>query len=385
MFSFSRLRERPVLVADIGDGSVGVSLVMFGKEGPAEVIASKRVTLSIEERTRDQAAAGISQILETSVAALIAGDAQEKHGIRTPHAIYATLRAPWTRFRTAKTGESFDAPQTITKEIIVGLAKKALVGNSELDRGNMLEAGVMQVFLNGYPTGRPLGKRAKNISVVAFESDIDPNIRASVIGIFGKLLPGRTPILRSGMHALLTVMHEHLTDIHRCLLIDIGGSTSACAVVRKEAITQYATVPEGIMTILKRVSAGGLPEEMLSLLRMLATDSCSTSACDSLKDSLAKAEPELVRAFGEVFASLATARRLPNICVLTSPSELTPWLHSFFSRIDFSQFTATTQPLIVETVTSEHLSDAIHWKPGIVSDAGISIASSYVDLLERSA
>jgi hypothetical protein len=156
-------------------------------------------------------------------------------------------------------------------------------------------------------------------------------------------------------------------------------------IIRKDGITQYAVAPEGLSTLLKRVTQGGLPEETLSLLRMLSTDACSTTACKSVKDSLAKAEPELVRSFGEVFASLSATRKLPNACMLAAPAELTPWLQSFFERIDFSQFTATTQPLFVETLSPEHLLDTVHWKPGVTPDAGIGIATSSVNILTHAA
>lgn len=380
MFS-KRSAGKPVLVADISDGSIGVSMVALA--GPAaEVLLSMRATLPMEDRSKEQAAAAVIKLLEETSTKLLAASAPDGTKIASPHAVYVVMRAPWTRFRTTSADERFPEARAITKEAIADQAKKALAVPSELDRNSILEAGVLQVFLNGYPTANPLGMRAKSINVVAFESDIDAGMRSSIVSVFGKLLPDRAPSFHSGMRSLLTVMHEHLPDIHRFLLIDIGGTQTSCAVVRKDAVTQYAAANEGLTTILKRITQGGLPEETLSLLRMLATDACSTSACQAVKDSLAKAEPELVRAFGEVFTTLAATRRLPNACMLSAPAELTPWLQGFFERIDFSQFTATTQPLLVETLSPEHLLDSVHWRTGVVPDAGLGIAASSVNILE---
>jgi hypothetical protein len=379
MFSVSRLQGKPVFIADIEDGSVGVALVTLAKGAAAEVHSSIRATLPIEERTTEQSAAAILQLLETTIGKLMGAHPS------VPHAVHVVLRAPWTRFRTTKAEETFAEARVITKDMIAELAKKALAAPSELDRGNILEAGVMQVFLNGYPTSAPLGKRAKSISLVAFESDITPAMKTGIVGVLGKAFPGRTPSIRSGMRAILTVMQEHLPDVHRFLLLDIGGTMTSCAIVRKESMTQYGTAKEGLSTILKRVAPAGLPEETLSMLRMLSTDACSTAACQTLKDSLARAEPDLVRAFGEVFAAMAATRRLPNAALLSAPAELTPWLQGFFSRIDFSQFTATTQPLTVETLSPEHMIDTVHWTPGISPDTGIGIASSSVNIIEYSA
>lgn len=368
------------MVADIGDGSLGLSLVLLSGT-IAEVVISMRATLPIEERSHEQSTVAIAKLLEETLTKLLAANAPGGAKPAAPESIYAIIRSPWTRSRTAKAEEAFPETRSITKDAIAEEAKKALSQPSELDRANILEAGVLQVFLNGYHTHDPLNKKAQSISVVAFESDLDAALRSSIVEVFGKLLPGRTPVFHSGMRALLAVMHEHLPDAQRFMLLDIGGTTSACTVVRKDAITQHAVVTEGLTTLIKRVAPTGLPEETLSSLRMLASDTCSTAACQAIKDSLAKAEPELVRAFGEVFASLAANRRLPNAAILSAPSEMTPWLQGFFSRIDFSQFTATTKPLVVEPLSPEHFLDTVHWQTGVTPDTGLGVAAAAVNIL----
>ena len=100
---------------------------------------------------------------------------------------------------------------------------------------------------------------------------------------------------------------------------------------------------------------------------------------------LGRAEPELVRSFGEVFATLAAKQRLPNALLLSAPVELTPWLQGFFARIDFAQFTATTQPLAVETLSPEHLSELVQWDEQATPDTGLGMAASYVHILAAEA
>ncbi|MEK7509317.1 MAG: hypothetical protein AAB605_01235 [Patescibacteria group bacterium] len=379
MFSIKRGVGKPVLIVDIGDGSVGVSLVTLGHT-PVQVHASTRATLPFEDRTHEQILAAITNLFKDTAEKFL--KTYREKGGTAPSAAHVVLRAPWTRFRTARADGAFEKEQTITKDVIARFAKQALAQPSELDRSSILEAGVMQVFLNGYPTGNPLGKHASSISVVAFESDIDPAMKRAITDEVAALLPDRPLSLHSGLRALLIVMQEYLPELQRFFLIDLGSATTACAVVRRDAITQYAAASEGLATILKRVASGGLPEETMSLLRMLATDTCSSSACEALKDSLARAEPDLVRAFGEVFTSLAGVRRLPNATILVAPLELSQWLHGFFSRIDFSQFTTTTQPFIVETLTPEHLRDSVSWGKEGVPDTGIATAAFSVQLMQ---
>ncbi|HEV8592155.1 MAG TPA: hypothetical protein VGQ55_08635, partial [Pyrinomonadaceae bacterium] len=311
MFSQGTRTSGSVLIADIDDISVGVSVVERSAEAPVTICVAERMQLGVEDRSQTQSAAGISQLLEQCMDAVLKtyAGADAKHTPKSPSEIYCILRSPWTHFRTAQFEEKYQAPATITKDVIAALAKKALETPSQLDRSNILEAGVMQVFLNGYPTANPLGKKATRAMAIAFESDVNPEIRRAITDVCGKVLPGRTPIIHSGMRALLTVLHEHIPDIHRYVIVEIGGSVTDCSVIRKESVSQFAEIKEGSRTILKRVAKDGLPEEVVSQLRMIATDTCSSEACKNVKDALAASELDLAKSFGDAFGTLATARR----------------------------------------------------------------------------
>lgn len=374
-----------VLVADVEDASVGVCIVQLAFRGPAVVLAAERMRLPIEERSSDQSVVAIVQTLEQCVDTVLKKYAgtDAKLSPKPPHDVYAIVRAPWSRYRTASASEKYQEARTATKEMIASLAKKALVQPSELERTSILETGVMQVFLNGYLTRNPIRKKATIISAVAFETDINAKLKEGIIGVFGTFLPGRTPLIFSGTSALLTVLNERMPDIHRYVILDVGGSVTSCSVVLKESVSQSTIVPEGLTSVLKRVSAGGLPEETMTQLRMLSSDTCSTDTCRALKDALARAEPDLTKVFGEAFAKLASKRRLPNAAILSAPVELSPWLQGFFTRIDFSQFTATMQPFTVEPMTAEHLHDVVTWQSNTLPDTGLSIAAGYVNILEE--
>ena len=90
-----------------------------------------------------------------------------------------------------------------------------------------------------------------------------------------------------------------------------------------------------------------MPEETLSMIRALETDSCSNDECRRIADALVQTEQRLTRAFGERLSLLAAPRRLPNTLVLLAAEEILPWLSEFFGRIDFAQFTTTTLPFSV--------------------------------------
>jgi len=373
----SKRHKGTVLIADVDDASVGVALVELGAR--ARVIRSQRALLPIEQRSPDHSASAVAQLLGDSLEKVVTAHAADP---KAPAIVgsYAVVRSPWIRFRTAQAEEEYESPTTITAPIIAELTKKALQQPSDIDSANRLESGVMHVYLNGYATGSPMGKRVTRAAVTAYESSIVPDAKRIVSEALLKTLPGREPVLRSSTSALLGVAAEYMPETQRSVLIDVGSSTTQCAVVLRESVTQTAMLSEGLATILTKIGDGKFPEQTLTQLRMLATDTCATDACKSLKDALARLEPELAKTFGEVFAKLSTERRLPNTVLLSAPAELSSWMAGFFSRIDFSQFTATLQPFTVELLTAEHISEGVEWV-GIQPDTGLGIAAAYVNIL----
>ena len=112
-------------------------------------------------------------------------------------------------------------------------------------------------------------------------------------------------------------------------------------------------VPQGLRTSLTRVDPKRVAEETLGLIRMLSRDSCEGAACESIQRAMATAEPELAKLFGEALGGLASGRRLANTLVLSANPDIVDWMRQFFSRLDFTQFTATTLPFTVSVLEKE--------------------------------
>lgn len=364
-------RREGKVVCIVSVASDGASLCFAHvPKGAPRIIYTKRTLLSLEDRSDEQARTAVVQLL----------DALLKEAVNrfVPESIHIVVHAPWSTFRTVSGSASFDKERTITKALIEETARNVLGTIEEKDA----EAGVMRVFLNGYPTARPVGKRARQIETVVFGGSVMPEMRSALEHVVGTYFPGRKMFFRTGARVLLSVIHEYAPHMSRYVTLSMRG-TSECIVVRHETETQYATAPEGLLTILKRVAPQGLPEETLSLIKMAELDTCSTDACARIKEGVARAEPELVRAFGDMFATLANVRRVPNDMLLFAPPELAPWLSHFFSRMDFSQFTATIQPFSISLVSPEDMNAFVSFETGVAPDITLGIAAAAVHMFEQ--
>jgi hypothetical protein len=370
-----RTREKIIAVADIGSGSAAVAILALHPDKPAAVLAASRSVLPIEERTQEATIAGIgAHLAKSGEDAQKAYAARAGKGMKSVGSLLCVMRAPWSRSRVVQASSVFEHETLVTGELIAGLAQQALAGERELDRGNFLEASVVRVELNGYPTGEPEGKYAREAEVFALASDCDPRIRAEVEASLQVVFPHLSPLFRSGTRALVSVVRERDDRDNSSFIVDMASEATTLTVIRDGVMQDHRTIPEGVRTILKRVSASGMPEETLSLMRMLARDQCSQPACDDLRASLARVEPEFVRVFGEAMGKSASGRRLPDALLLIVNPDMAPWLSKFFSRIDFTQFTLTAQPFAVEALAPADFARWVLPESGVTLDSGIALS-----------
>lgn len=374
---------RAVAVADIGGGSAGVAIVEPSPGGPIKILASERSTLPFEERSADATIAGaLSNLQEAAAKALAAYSARKDKTSSNIGSAYAVIRTPWANSRTIRSSKRFTEETVIEPQMIGELGQTALKEMGVAGQANVFETTVVRVELNGYPTARPKGKKAHEIAVSLLASACEPRIRTGVSDALTKAFGCPPPTLRSGTRALLSVLHESAVLPKDCFVVNMTSLGTSLVVVRKGVVGESATVAEGTHSILKRIGGDKLPEETLTLMRLLALDQCENESCEAIKTSIAKAEPELVKVFGEALGKISAPRRIPNSLVLAAPQDISPWLSQFLSRLDFSQFTVTTKPFSTRSLNSRDLDELITYAPGAKLDPGLSVASALVNIEE---
>lgn len=369
-------KTQTVVVADIDGGSAGVALIHVRSGSPAEVVAAHRVTLPHEERDAQQAVTQILQALRSAAekTAALYVKTEKPQAVRKA---YAIVHPPWTHSKTVVREAWYEKETVVDTSAISGLAREALAERDGLDANNLIEASIIRTELNGYPTAEPKGKRAEHLRVCVLMSDCDPTLRAGVPEALGASFATPTAILRSSARALLGVANRGAHPSDR-LVVSVTGNATECVVVCEGAITDQAVIHEGLRSIIERVAAGKMPEEVQALLRMAAGDACTNAECEALNRSLAAFEPELVKKFGEIFGKLAARKKLPNTLVLSAHPDAMPWFVQFFAKIDFGQFTRTSRPFDVEKLEADLTSD-LSYAPGVAPDAGLAAASVLVN------
>lgn len=377
MFGFRpHAKRETVAVVDIDSGSAAVAIVALESGQPATILSYHRQSVSIAERSDEAIADTIAGALETA-----AREATDPAAPR-PSAVYVFFHAPWARSQVVHAVQAYDHDIKITEAIIADTGKEAIRASGR-DPRSFFETSVVRVELNGYPTAHPIGKMAHRVSASALTSIADPALLRRIDDALARAFPDTTRIVRSGARAQVAVSNDLSGRLGDTVIIEIGQEATSLLVVRRGVLDAEGLLSEGTNGILRRI--GGSPEETLSTLHLIGKDLCDSATCESMNVSLARIEPDLVRLFGEAFAELVRARRLPNRLMLLTHPDMSHWLASFFARIDFSQFSVTSQPFDTVAIEPADIAHLVAADSKLEPDVSLLTAAACVHLEQRRA
>lgn len=343
-------REEIIAIVDIGPGSARAALISLNSSG-VHVHVQTYSLISIETETPEHSIATIADRVDDVCKRLLERGALK--GI-TGHikSVYCVVHAPWSHSTTARKRIDFDTETRIHESHISAVAKDILADMKSLNREALMETAVIRTWLNGYPVEHPEGKPAHSLVVSAIVSEIDQTVQKNAEAAIHRAFPSSVIEWRSAARVMQVTLGSLYREDENYLAIDMGMDATHLISIRDGFPVAERIVPHGLRTILARVDTTRVAEETLGLIRMLSRDACEGSACEAIRKSMALAEPELAKIFGECFGGLAVERRLANTLILSASPDMVDWMKLFFSRLDFTQFTATTLPFAVSVLES---------------------------------
>lgn len=343
----------------------------MSESGPALVEAAARAEFSPSK--------GVASSKTDLASALptLAESLREKADLASISELLLVMHAPFVRVFGGHARTTFPEERIIRDEDIRALSQASLKDMAGLDASRFFEGGVLAVYVNGYPTDRPRGKRGVELAISALGSDVDTAVHQTIQNALGSIFPGRKPKERSATRVMARVVHALVPDAGSYVSVDVGSDATDITVFKESEVSRHASVPEGVRTILARLAATGLPEEARSLLSMSMNDECAESSSDALATEFAKAEAELTRSFGEAFTALATPSKMPSTMLVSAHPALAPSLERFFARLDFGQFAAAAEAFTVTILNADHLKRLVTFAPGAHKDSGLALSAAY--------
>lgn len=349
---FALSRARTIAVVDVESGHIGCAIISLASKR-ATVLAHARSKMTLEVRDVDHARARLAEEITEAIALASAAPSLKAAGTHVSE-VRVVLRAPWAQSRIVAAKAASEKDMLIKATHVAKLLDTALASAS-IDRAQLFEAQPLSVFLNGYPTLHPEGRRAHTVDLYAIASAADPGAGTSIQEAVHRGFPAArvTFISAARVNAQLLPKLEVPSD---CVVVDFGVQATQLSVLRGGILAGERIVLDGLASVIAKVHGARPPEEMRSLFRMLARDACADEACTALQQALSAGEPEMVKLYAESFAAFAEVKRLPQTLVLLAHPDVAPWLEHFFGRIDFTQFTSGSMPFTVRVIQSDECS-----------------------------
>jgi len=370
--------EKHVAIFDVGSGSIAGGLATVSKGGAAKVYFSQRSLLSYEDRTEEQRVSALTELIK-EVGSKVSS-AQSKLKI-VPSEVLVSIHAPWVTSATYTNEQEFENSQKISSNDVKTCAKKASKSDeSKSDLAAVIEKSVVRVELNGYPTPDPVGKDAQAISVTVIESKMHSALHKQVDQVLKNQFSNARIVFRSATIVDTTLLQTYAPTEGHYTVADVTSESTALTVIRDGVISDYQVVPIGARSLVQAIAREKKisDEDALSRVRMFVKDECSTDECKSISIALEAAGGACTEGFGKVFAEIVKNKRLPNVLVLKAQPDLAKWFASFFSRLDFSQFTETTKPFEVLHLSHASFAERLIFIPGVSPDSGIAAGALFV-------
>lgn len=393
MFSLfpSRSESEPALVLDIGSGSVGAALALLSRTHSPTVLYTTRESIPLQ--------AGVSGtrlhslMLRTLAHVMLGVVAEGFHAAgwsgRRPSIREATivLGAPWTTSQTTFHQLSHTEPLPVSERVLAKLLAEddketTRPGDGETVR---IEEKLIQVTLDGYETSRPFGKAATDALFTVFSSFAPLTLIRGIEDAVSHSLHTHHSSFHSFSLAAFAAVRELFPEQEHFLLADVSGELTELALVKRQALLESATFPIGKNALIRALrEETGVPASGAETFLKLHAEGRATGALAARGEQTVRSfTDEWMRRFTETLASFSEETFLPRILFLTADDDTAPLITRLIKGAETVQFSFSSEPLSVQTVTAETFHSALRWSDVAHRDPFLALETVFGNLMRR--
>jgi len=375
-------KGKTIAILDIGSASVGGALVSMKEDGVPEVFFSVREEMVFQgdlnlERFQSSMFHALDRVLNKI----------EKSGFGAQRKFFCALSSPWYESETKMISVKKDKPFVVTHKILDDLIKK----ETNLFRSSVSKAGKMndesqiidmkniQIKLNGYETGDPYGKRAKNIEAALFIGLSSKKVLEAIESKVSRVFHSSKIKFSTFSLSAFSTVRDIFTDIDNFLLLDITGEVTDITLVKNDVLLETTLFPMGKNFIMRKIASGMnvTPEEVKSLLNISRTSKTDKTTQMRLGGVLHDARKEWLESFTKSIISLSKEVPLPNTIFFTADPDMASWFAESMKKEEFGKFTITNEIFDVRFLDSKMLEKFCSFKKDTEKDSFIMLESIF--------
>jgi len=381
---FSTAKPKLALVFDLGSASVGSAIFEISKTNAPRIIWSAREPIVLLPKLDlDQLLSLIGKTL-SSVLAKAASS-----GVGSPQKFFCILGPAWhaSQARIIRFAQSSPftfseklADELIQKEIQVFKKEHAPEYLEKAQASVPIELKSLRLSLNGYPTERPIGHKARELEMAIFVSIAGKSfldqIEKSVWDHFHRGGVKFSTLLIS----IFTIVRD-LFQLKDFILVDIGGEITSIALAKGGTLTESASFPKGKNFIVRELARdlGTSLDEVRSLLSLYQSGHAGERARKRLEAALESARSKWLHVFEETLAHLSGDISIPSDIFISAGEELAQFFSDTIQNEKLSQYTLTNSKFKITFLGTEALHGAAQFALGASKDLPLMIETIYIN------
>ena len=379
LFGSHKKHPKYAVVFDITSGSVGAAFITHNHNDPTtpEILEVIRNPIIFDKKAGDNIPEQLASATQKTAQDIIVRMHNYKH--KGKFDIHIITHAPWSVSTTHTNAKRLKTPLKITKEVIQSFVNTSFPEVLK-ESASHFNTHVMQVALNGYRIKKPLNKVAQELEVSIISSNMNPAVQEAIEQAIFSVFQGRDSLYMNTM-VYATILMAQGNDVSEYIIADISEEYTTLTTVRNNKIKESVEIEFGSEYLVRALSEAqkSTLANARSSLAMFFKNTSTPAQNKKIKHILQAQEDDWVEYLGEAFAKLSEKTRMPEIIFLNTPGLTKEWFARTITKIDFAQFTATTQPPMIHQVIDAE-AHALHFKnQKTPRDEQLLIASLFVD------
>ncbi len=366
-FSFKKPYKKIGAVIDIASRSVGGALFEVVPSGEVKLLYSVREAISFQRELKGEALmSAMNKSLNTVLLHL------DKYGLqhlqakrKIPHIvdrINVTISAPWHASEVKILKESFDKNTLISKSKVENMLEseelsfeKRISGADKADARSFepVERKIIEVRLNGYPSGDPFGKYATDLELRVFESVTSPEMLKVIRTAIERSFSVKNVAFHSFSLTAFSSIRDMFPSVDNFLIVQIDGEITDVTIVKKGIIAEMVSFPPGHNTLL-RILGNICKDSPNCTLESLLTLHKEKGIADGDKIKVDTAIEETrgrwLSYFNSAISGFSEEMFLPRNLFLFEDLPYTSLFEDFLKKAESSQFTITGEPFLIKRI-----------------------------------
>jgi hypothetical protein len=392
LFSSTSNKKRIELVCDIGNGSLGIALVLFvSSEKSPNVIFSERIFIqSKKEKNLQNITTDLNQNLNSVLSNVLKFCILNKI---SPSKVSCFYSSPWyiseTHILSMKQTEAVVFSEAILKKILKEgennfLSNKTSKTHSfALKDLKLIERKITRIKLNGYQTHEPIGKKASTIEVALFLSAVRNDTIGLIEGAINRIWQNINIQHHTFPLASFSMIRNELNTSGNFLLAHIADDITDLSIVYDEMLLDTFSFPLGKKNIIENI------EEKCNLDFGIASSALSMYAKGEMHDehtprfvgAIESSIEDWVSHFENGCNALTKNYSMPDVIYLIVEEKLSPIFESAINSYNLKRYTMLGSDLKVHSIFKDLFEKYITYSNTIQKDFFLETEVLYINLI----